>query len=146
LLRSCFIVVVYTSFNEFLFEKPFNLGLVESNAAADPVKWNLSLAAPMSDSPRGDSQKRRDLLNLHDFFCHSRPPGIVRFTAIRLKHAQKCGLATGREKRAPQSTAGGGMMVTGARCQQLKNGVDFLLFGFIRLSDIQFVLLFFEES
>jgi hypothetical protein len=70
LLRSCFIVVVYTSFYEFLFEEPFNLGLVEPNAATDAVKGNLALAAPMSDGPRRDSQKCRNLVNLHDIVCH----------------------------------------------------------------------------
>jgi len=130
LLRSCFIVV-RTSFDEFLFEKPFNLGLVEPNAATHAVKWNLSFAAPMSDSPRRDSQKRCDLLNLHDFFRHGRPPRIVRLIADRLKNAQKCGRPTGREKRAPKPA---GIMVTGARCPRLKIRVDVLLFCFIRRS------------
>src|SRR5262245_13071102 len=118
LLRSCFIIVVRTSFNEFLFEKPFDLGLVESNAATDAVKWNLSLAAPMSDSPRGDSQKRRYLVNLHDFFGHGRPPGTVQLMAVPLKNVQKCGRQTWKEEHAPKSA---GTMVTHARCLRLKN-------------------------
>src|SRR5437867_3367143 len=94
LLRSCFIVVVYTSFYEFLFEKPFNLGLVEPNAATDAMKWNLALAAPMSDSPGRDPQKRCNFLNFHDFVGHRRAPRLA------LRDGRKLSCTIAPRKRA----------------------------------------------
>ena len=129
LLRSCFIAVVCTSFYEFLFEEPFNLGLVEPNAATDAVKWNLSLAAPMSDSPRRDPQKRCNFLDFHDFVGHGRAPSIAPLIKRWPKKARKLLCTNGRRRSAaipPCATK----IVNGL--SELTNARHLRLFAFIR--------------